>query len=144
MAMNSSERQLVARCALGLPVASLAVRAGLRQSWQRFAVPSGASRVPEQKESFDRALQVCRAVSLVARNIPFPSTCLSRSMVACRILAREGIPAELKIGARIVDGLCDAHAWVECGGAPVNESEDVARQFPPLARVPDVRAFQSR
>jgi len=66
------------------------------------------------------AFALARPVNLVA--VRLRATCLTRSLVLQWVLARRGIGTELKVGVRMeVDGL-HAHAWLECGGVPVNDS----------------------
>jgi hypothetical protein len=70
-----------------------------------------------------------RLVAAAARFSPFPSSCLSRSVVLWRLLQRRGIPAEIRIGVRPGGSPLDAHAWVEVEGEPVNDSADVADRY---------------
>lgn len=69
------------------------------------------------------------AVNIAARHTPFPATCLTRSLLLGWLLRRRGVPSDLRIGVRLAKGVLDAHAWVECGGVPVNDSLDVGSQF---------------
>ena len=66
--------------------------------------------------------------------------CLSRSLVLWWLLARQGFPAELRIGARKKDGALEAHAWVELAGRVLGEDDDPHAQFAafeqPVAAVP--------
>jgi len=62
----------------------------------------------------------------------FGANCLQRSLTLWWMLRRQGINSGLKIGARIHRGQIEAHAWVECFGAVLNDGEDVARRFPPF------------
>jgi len=68
-------------------------------------------------------------ISTAGNHVPFPSTCLTRSLLLNLLLRRRGVRSELRIGVRMTDGRLDAHAWVECGGRPVNETRDVAARF---------------
>ncbi len=54
------------------------------------------------------------------RVLPWPSTCLRRSLVLTALLRRRGRPATVRFGARRQAGLLLAHAWVECDGAVVD------------------------
>lgn len=56
-------------------------------------------------------------------------TCLERSLVLWWLLGRQGIPAQMRIGARKVQGKFEAHAWVECGGLNVGEPVEPHRHF---------------
>ena len=54
------------------------------------------------------------------RVLPWPSTCLRRSLVLAALLRRRGRPATVRFGVRRQAGLLLAHAWVECDGAPAD------------------------
>ena len=41
---------------------------------------------------------------------------VKESLILFRILRKRGVPAELRIGVRKVDGTFNAHAWIECHG----------------------------
>lgn len=66
------------------------------------------------------ALAAARPVNLVAARLR--ATCLTRSLVLQWILARRGIGTELKVGVRNEGDGLQAHAWLECGGVPVNDT----------------------
>jgi hypothetical protein len=73
-----------------------------------------------------------RAVNIAARLTPFPVTCLTRSLLLGWLLRRHGVASALRIGVQLKGGVFSAHAWVECGGVPVNDRADVAADFPPF------------
>jgi hypothetical protein len=50
---------------------------------------------------------------------PKPVRCLQRSAATTLLLRRHGVGAELVIGAQLLP--FRSHAWVECGGAVVND-----------------------
>ncbi len=58
-------------------------------------------------------------VRIAARNHLYEMTCLRQSLALQWLLARRGIPAELRIGVRKQAGALEAHAWVECAGQAV-------------------------
>jgi hypothetical protein len=62
-----------------------------------------------------------------------PAGCLVQSVVLAGNLRRHGIAAELCVGVS-ADGPFAAHAWVELGGSPLNESADVACRYRPIWR----------
>ena len=66
------------------------------------------------------ALALAQPVNLVAARLR--ATCLTRSLVLQWILARRGIGTELKVGVRNEGDGLHAHAWLECGGVPVNDT----------------------
>jgi hypothetical protein len=52
--------------------------------------------------------------------LPWPSTCLRRSLVLTALLRRRGRPATVRFGVRRQAELLLAHAWVECDDAVVD------------------------
>lgn len=73
------------------------------------------------------ARAAARAVNLVAARLH--ATCLTRSLVLHRILAGRGIATMLRVGVRNEAGRVQAHAWLECGGVPVNDTAHGVRGF---------------
>ena len=60
---------------------------------------------------------------------PLHANCLPRALVLCRLLRRQGLEAELRLGAGRPDGIFAAHAWVEHAGEALAEPEARSRQF---------------
>lgn len=91
----------------------------------------------------DETQLVCQAVSSVARNFVLPVRCVVRSIAIQKMLGRRGVDASVIVGVRYDDGTVHGHAWVECEGHPLLDSQDVSSHF---ARVsPDaLRAYTSR
>ncbi len=56
-------------------------------------------------------------------------SCLARSIVLARLLERQGIPAQLRIGVRKDANGFEAHAWVENAGTILNDGQDVTERF---------------
>lgn len=75
--------------------------------------------------------RAARLVEAVSRLYPFNATCLKKSLVLFWMFRRRGLPAELRIGVRKVDGKLEAHAWIEQGGRVLFD-EDTASQFAPM------------
>jgi hypothetical protein len=69
---------------------------------------------PGERHTIDVA-RAARLVQAVTACYPL-GTCLKRSLILFRLLRRRGIPAELRLGVRTVEGTFSAHAWIECGG----------------------------
>jgi hypothetical protein len=112
-------------------------RAAAMLAHVKLTLPSVDFRTEREAESVGerlseatlaRARAVARLVGIASSRIPLRVACLHRSIVLWRLLRREGIPCELKLGARTDAGPFEAHAWVECAGVALNESEpDLAR-----------------
>jgi hypothetical protein len=75
------------------------------------------------------AATTVRMVGIAARHGFGRITCLPRSLALWRLLRNQGIAAELRIGVRRDAGRLDAHAWVEHGRLPLNDSSDVAQRY---------------
>ena len=84
------------------------------------------------------------AVNIAARHTPFPAACLTRSLLLGWLLRRRGVSSELRIGVRMIERTLDAHAWVECGGLPVNDRPDAVSQFASFGDLVPLSAFDSR
>ena len=83
------------------------------------------------------------AVNIAARHLPFPATCLTRSLLLGWLLRRRGVQSQLCIGVRLTQGALNAHAWVECEGVPVNDRPDVGAQFASFGDLIPLDAFQA-
>lgn len=73
-----------------------------------------------------------RLVSMAARYHPHRVGCLPRAVALQALLAQRGIVSNLRIGVCMEAGRLSAHAWLECGGQPVGESEPALQRFLPL------------
>ena len=93
--------------------------------------------------SQDEIIRVAGLVNIAARRAPFPSTCLSRSLLLTWILRRRGVGTDMRIGVRVTQGILDAHAWVEYAGMPINDRPDIAREFAPFSEIPSPGDFRS-
>jgi hypothetical protein len=51
-------------------------------------------------------------------------SCLAKSLTLWWLLGRQGIPSHLRIGIRKEKEKFEAHAWVECDGAALNEPDE--------------------
>jgi len=79
------------------------------------------------------------SVEAVSRYVPFPTTCLTNSLVVDGMLRRRGYASEIRFGVRPPEGgALAAHAWVEHDGHVVfGETQDFAQYSVLSAR--DVR-----
>lgn len=68
------------------------------------------------------AASIGALVNVAGNQLPFPSTCLSRSLLLVWLLRRRGVMSVLRIGVRTVAGGIESHAWVERDGVPVNDT----------------------
>ena len=91
----------------------------------RFIPPA---RVPDSDQQ-----PIVDAVESVARALHV-GNCLSRSLTGQALLRRHGLTSELRLGVRRVDGTFAAHAWLEHGGAVLNDEASVEERFVPFER----------
>ena len=91
----------------------------LLQRWRRVGSPAA-----ETEGSLDsRAEAVAWGLKVALRNIPWRVRCLERSLTLEWLLAREGIPASIRIGVRKAGvRAIEAHAWVEVAGQPLDDT----------------------
>ncbi len=75
---------------------------------------------PAHQETIDR---VCTAVNYACAWYPKRALCLQRSFVTTYLLRKQGLPAQMVLGAQKLP--FKAHAWVEVNGRAVNERSDV-------------------
>ncbi len=81
-----------------------------------------------------RAVAVARLVAIASAHAPVAVACLHRSVVLWWLLQRDGIPCELRLGARAGAGPFGAHAWVQCAGVALNEDAAHLAQYAPFAQ----------
>lgn len=81
-----------------------------------------------------RARQIAKVVAMAARHTPTANTCLHRSLALWWVLGRRGLDSRLKMGARMVEGALDAHAWVEHSGVVINDAPEIVAGYTPLVR----------
>ena len=125
------------RAALGEAVASLAcVRVTLAlfppARLARELTDSGEATAIIDADRWAQCTRLERMVSVAGRLLPGTSTCLHRSIVLRRMLARRGLCARLRLGVRKSPDAFEAHAWVELAGRVLNDRADVAERYVPL------------
>jgi transglutaminase superfamily protein len=64
----------------------------------------------------DEYQRLLRYVAVAYDVLPFPATCLRRSVVLYGLLGRRGVPSRVCFGVAKSGPALDAHAWVECDG----------------------------
>jgi hypothetical protein len=127
LALPPAERATLLRALVWLPLVALQLRLRGFDAASRVARRVGArsDRAPDPRAT-------ARLVATAARHGLHRGNCLSQSLTLQRLLARNGIAAELRIGARRAGEKLEAHAWVEHEGRPLNDGADVAQRFPPF------------
>ena len=73
---------------------------------------------------------LAHAVALAAALYPGRAQCLEQSLLLYYLLRRRGIEAHFRLGVQ--PHPFGAHAWVECGGVPINNVPEHVRHFAPM------------
>ena len=140
-ALSWPQRQVLLQAMLLLPVFWAGLRAlGLSRlhAWvTRAPLAAGASRLDVEPAT------IGALINSAGNHGPFPSTCLTRSLLLHWLLHRRGVRSEMRIGVRITDGRLDAHAWVEYEGRPLNDAQDVAERFAAFDGTLSLQSFSS-
>ena len=136
--LRNEERLLVLEAAL-LPVfISTGIDLfGVRrtQGWLRWWASRGK---PKQlpPEPWAEILMARRAQRRVMRTTGIRGTCLPRSLTLWTLLLRRGLPTDLRVGFRRLEGKIEGHAWVEFQGIPLNEDPGTAQTYSRASKIP--------
>jgi hypothetical protein len=71
-----------------------------------------------------------RTVNVLAGRAGMEDSCLRRSLVTWWLLRWQSVESEVRIGMRLGPEGARAHAWVEHCGRPVNDVDEIGRQYP--------------
>ena len=138
-ALDRQERHVLFTAIALLPLFSLGLRAfGLVRFQSLLTRRPLPAQVPTAVDASLLAAQVNRA----ARHSPLAVSCLARSLLLGWMLRRRGIPGELRIGVRLAAGTIEAHAWIECGGVPINDRAAITEEFAAFDRPLLVTSFR--
>ena len=125
--LSRAERRILARAIILLPLTA----AGLRVLGFQRVKGLLLSSLPTDpiRSDLAAARSVARIVIGAALWSPLPAHCLPRALVLCCLLTRQGLRAELRIGAGRPGGDFTAHAWVEHDGVPLAEPQATGPRF---------------
>jgi transglutaminase superfamily protein len=133
-ALEPRARGLFLRAAVLLPFISVSLRLrGFRatQSSLQKRLPralTGGSDQSSGAQSESTALTARMVRSAAQRTWGNPA-CLEQSLALWWLLGRQGIASSVRIGTRKTDQKFEAHAWVECDGAALNEAEEPHQHY---------------
>lgn len=103
-----------------------------------FRADPGAAENPHlarlDRTDLPSAQAIARLVSIASAHTPLAFTCLHRSTVLWKLLRRQGIACQLRLGASGAGGNFAAHAWVECAGVALHEGADSLACYSPFAQ----------
>jgi hypothetical protein len=117
-----------------LPVVTLGVQATGYRRVAGWLLQEARSRPARQDAA--AAQDLARLVRAASLRSPVASTCLSRALVLCHLLRRQGLDARLCFGVARPHGGFAAHAWVEHDGEPLSGLEADGQAFAPLVSAP--------
>lgn len=118
-------RRQFLRAAVLLPWVAIRLKVSGFQA-TRDALLRGVAKQPlpdESRNCRDRVEMIARMVRAAAHHGVGSPSCLEESLVLLHALAKQGIPAQLRIGVKRDQPKFEAHAWVECEGVALNESD---------------------
>jgi Transglutaminase-like superfamily len=124
----------IVRCGLALSFAWFSVRAlgvnrALRLTQRLTRRPANCSPI-----AGDAQARLARRVAWIAAFYPGRALCLEQSIALYAVLRSMGYDARFRVGVRPY-GFA-AHAWVELGGAPIDEHPELMREMVPLPEWP--------
>ncbi len=96
--------------------------------WRRVLALLPHEVTPATRFSVDRLERAVRAASRIVPR----ATCLTQALALNHLLSRGGYASFVRIGVTSEHGRFVAHAWVECGGAPLLSSAAEVAQYAQL------------
>jgi hypothetical protein len=107
---------------------------GFAGAWEYVA--RERDRLTEGASDAHFAERTVHRLAQVAAVMPGRMRCLEQSMSLVVLLAKRGVPSELRLGFQPFGSA--AHAWVECDGVPINEPLEILRRVVPFPSLPTV------
>ena len=136
--LSCGQRWLLVQAWLTLPIVAADLRLfGFRMMRTLLLLgdPATAGRT-----DLAAAHSLARIVHGAANRNPFHPNCLTRSLVLCRLLRRQGLAAGLRLGVAKPGGTFAAHAWVEHGGVALSEADSVAERYVSFDEIHEIKS----
>ena len=116
-----------------LPLVALSLRMrGFKRtqnSLRRF-IPKESDLIEPTAAEMEKAKVISRMITVAAGHGAYRANCLKRSLVLWWLLARRGIKSEIVFGIpKEALKEFNAHAWVECNGINLSDSERSQQEF---------------
>lgn len=135
--LDPRERRLLVEAWWRLLLVHLGLRLLPYRRVARMAERWGRGGGPGSKQvAWEEIERLHWLVAVAAGRHPAAVSCLRRSLVLRALLARRGVPAELRFGVHADRPDLQAHAWLEVDGRPVGESPETLAGLVPLERHP--------
>ena len=122
-----------------LPLVALSLRLkGFKQtqkSMRRFISQESNLAAPSEAE-IEKAQVISRMVVVAAGHGAYLANCLKQALVLWWMLARRGIKSEIVFGVqKESDNNFNAHAWVECNGVNLSDSDEIQQKFSAFQKI---------
>jgi hypothetical protein len=128
-ALSPAGRAIVLRSLLLLPAVAALLRLRGMERTRAWLARRGALAAGDASTLAPREI----AALVGAASALLRARCLTRSLVLWHFLRNRASPVEIRLGvAKRADGSLSAHAWVEFGGAPLNEGADLFERYAAL------------
>lgn len=116
-----------------LPMIALSLKlSGFKQTKNRMSrfIPTSMDNISAREQDLSRAKLISRAVAIAGNHGIYHANCLKQSLLLWWLLARHGIPTELKLGTqKLPQETFSAHAWVEYNGKALDDFSDLHHQY---------------
>lgn len=105
---------------------------GFQATKRHLLSPDNRDSQIDSNRAREKALLTARMVRAAARHGFGNPSCLEESLVLLRLLNVQRIAAQLRIGVKKNAPEFEAHAWVECEGLALNETEALHDHYAPF------------
>ena len=136
--LSWAQRRLLAHAWVLLPAVAAGVRLFGFRRMEALLLPGAGA--PAGRVDAAAARLIARIVHGAANRNPFHPNCLTRSLVLCRLLRRQGLAAGLRLGVAKPGGTFAAHAWVEHGGVALSEADSVAERYASFNDIHEIKS----
>jgi hypothetical protein len=144
-ALEPWEWRLLVDFAVLLPLIWLGLRLLSFKRVSRFAQREiQTTRVPALPcgfQAYDYGQRCAELTAIAARHGIYRANCLHQALVLCRVLRRNGLSAQLRVGVKPEVRPFEAHAWVELDGQVLGPSLDEYFPFSRLGQAGEPKAI---
>ena len=133
--LSGHERGIFSRAFILLPLVTISLKTiGFRRTQAWLALKTFRAFAPPVEQTRSEVWRTTHLVRSARKWQILHGTCLSHSLVLWRLLRRQGIDSDIRIGVRRgTSGGVEAHAWIEWNGEVLNDCADVAARYIPFS-----------
>ena len=141
--LDGNSRWLLLESFFWLSLVSLSLKYyGVKSTQASLVRLLPSAKLPvEKKDRHTKIVTTIKMVQLSAKYCQPWAKCLQKSLVLWSLLRRQSIDSDLRIGVQLDKGEFEAHAWVECEGYVLNDTQDVRDRFAVFDRPIDLNLF---